>query len=1403
VKKFFASARTLFDLLARRLRVFVLVWILVMLVVLAWRLASAPIRVDAIRPIIVSRLERALPGTQASIGHLDLVWFGDARAVGFRFEDLRILDARHRIVARAGHMEMALAADGLLLARIAPARLTADDFFLAASVSKEGRYDLGYEASGAPSETGGLDQLFYDVTGRERLGRPASFARQVSLRNGEVRLIEQARDPRHMGVDWTAHVARVDFSKLQGRLAADADLSLTPAGAPPATLRAAAEGEVGLKNMVLSASLNDFNPAFVLPSSGVTRLLAGARAPLNGLARINFTQGSGFDNAWLDIAAGAGQLDIGDLHQRFDMARVKVTYDSRSHTARFTTFRIKSPRIDGDLSGRIVIQPHNDKTGANMVIAYDFSGPRLTGNLADDYAQQTLTQAHFRGRYVPHDRRFRIDSGTGLLNGAPLETQGALYTDDQGRLGADLTAKIKGRFTKEEVFAFWPQDLAPQTRAMLIERIRGGDFANADFVLSAPPGHFEPDQLTNADLRLDFDYRNLEVFIDPRMHDAEGLNGHGLLLGDSFRMDVTGGRLLKVNLTRGMLDVPSFHDRRTKTLIALDAAGQAPDVIEAIDPLADGGLTQHGLTKQRLSGDAAAHVEISFPTLQAITGRNFSVTFDGGIKNAALKQAALGWDLSGGDLSVKGDLLADRLDIAGPAVVGPFTGDVAYHTQFTPKTQGVDFKGRFNAAQFGGSPRVPVGITGHFAITGGGGEGDVDADIFKGHVTWSGGEKDAQGRPDQVVIAGDTLRSGMEAQGLPIFEHLKPQLPTRITLLRSGDIWSGEIDAEALSGDIAYIEGQRPRLVYKSTITPVEARELGYGALPMFKAARRLTVNVALDSDSKEALITLDAMKGVLGWKEIPGSDDVLRRFDMTVTPDDWATLGLPTGFFHPQAPVPVTALWRQSDRLLQGQVKLLGHNIDFDMPLHPYGEIENPPPLIADSATSPPHVLQVRGQVTPDILAALGYTQDPVRIDGPLGVIFTLFDQPGQPGAVLNVDGAQARIGVRRTDWTKPVGEAAQLAVSFDAQGDDPLKAQGLNLSRIYANGAQIGVDGRAAFDPDGNLQFFDFSKFYLKDFVDFAASYYRNPTGDVMSISGQRLDLRPWLDATADDNAPAAGAASSARETPPPSGRPTHLVADLAHLQMSPDAAFSALKLNLNWDGHNGVSGEGSALSDNGAVMRLSMQAKETYSLFSLRFDDLGAFVRTATGNHNLYGGKAVLEGAYQDGKADAWLRGEDIRAKQIPALAQLLSVATLTGLNDTLAGDGILFREFDLPVRYRPHELFIRDGYLKGKALGLNIWGVTNPDTHTMSFSGTLIPAYSVNSWFGDVKRNGLGLVGIRYDLRGTYKAPQVTINPFSMILPGFIRKIGEEKRKDPVEPLDLPDYSDALKAMRGKD
>ena len=111
------------------LRLFIAGWVVLMLVLLGVRLHQGPMNVDFLRPVIADRIKDKLPGSHVAIRHLDLVWFGEETALGFRFDDLMILDSKNRIILRAGRLETALAADSLLLLHFDPARLTASDFF--------------------------------------------------------------------------------------------------------------------------------------------------------------------------------------------------------------------------------------------------------------------------------------------------------------------------------------------------------------------------------------------------------------------------------------------------------------------------------------------------------------------------------------------------------------------------------------------------------------------------------------------------------------------------------------------------------------------------------------------------------------------------------------------------------------------------------------------------------------------------------------------------------------------------------------------------------------------------------------------------------------------------------------------------------------------------------------------------------------------------------------------------------------------------------------------------------------------------------------------------------------------------------------------------------------------------
>ncbi len=320
-------------------------------------------------------------------------------------------------------------------------------------------------------------------------------------------------------------------------------------------------------------------------------------------------------------------------------------------------------------------------------------------------------------------------------------------------------------------------------------------------------------------------------------------------------------------------------------------------------------------------------------------------------------------------------------------------------------------------------------------------------------------------------------------------------------------------------------------------------------------------------------------------------------------------------------------------------------------------------------------------------------------------------------------------------------------------------------------------------------------------------------------MAISGQQLDLRPWLQNDRPDAIDIAAATTPqavAKVLPQNQPQtPTHFVVNLARLQTSPAGAFSNIKLDVNWDGRSRLSGQGDGRTINGSAIAVAFAGQDIkpaagkekagddgYSLFAVRTTDFGDALRTFSGIPNLYGGTALVEGAYHAGQIDASVRGQKIRLKQIPVLAQLLTVASLTGLNDTLTGEGIGFDDFDFPIRYRDNRIFVRNGWAKGRALGVNVWGTTDFDHKTLSLNGTLIPAYRFNALFGDVTTNGLGLVGIKYDVKGGFKLPQVGVNPLSIMMPGFMKVWENDQRKDAIAPLDLPAPKDTVNQLREK-
>ena len=137
---------------------------------------------------------------------------------------------------------------------------------------------------------------------------------------------------------------------------------------------------------------------------------------------------------------------------------------------------------------------------------------------------------------------------------------------------------------------------------------------------------------------------------------------------------------------------------------------------------------------------------------------------------------------------------------------------------------------------------------------------------------------------------------------------------------------------------------------------------------------------------------------------------------------------------------------------------------------------------------------------------------------------------------------------------------------------------------------------------------------------------------------------------------------------------------------------------------------------------------------------------------------------------------------KIKEIPVLAQILSLASVTGILDTLKGDGIRFD--NTVIVYENDEKFFtfKDFYGTGPSLGFIVEGKINNEDDFISLDGNVIPAYEVNRLLSNIPilgqiltgKSGDGVFGVSFKIKGKDNNFETTINPVRTITPRFVQR-----------------------------
>lgn len=425
--------------------------------------------------------------------------------------------------------------------------------------------------------------------------------------------------------------------------------------------------------------------------------------------------------------------------------------------------------------------------------------------------------------------------------------------------------------------------------------------------------------------------------------------------------------------------------------------------------------------------------------------------------------------------------------------------------------------------------------------------------------------------------------------------------------------------------------------------------------------------------------------------------------------------------------------------------------------------------------------------------------------LQGPVSAVLTAaLGRSGDGSVQAAVNLAEARLALTPLEWAKAAGRPAALYATVDLRNMRPTTVTNLDLQT-----ASLTAKGQATFAPSGTalrslaLSELAYGRTALRDV---SVTLPGATTGARIAMGAGTLDATPWLE---DDDAgrdPEAGAAGAATLRVPLqiSAR------GLARVYTSADGYLEQVDLGLvrsarGWEKievsgrvpeafwrASPAGGEAAAAAAATATRRKTVRVSfgpvdSDAKTLSVTAEDMGAVLRALDVLDTVVGGRLSVSGRsggpLPGATLTARIEANDYVLVRAPAMAKLLTVASLTGLNDLLKGQGIRFQRLTGDITLKKGVLRTDLVRAYGPALGLTAKGSIDFNADLFDLEGTIVPAYTVNRILGEIPLlgplltggEGEGLFAATYRLTGPLSNPTASVNPLAALAPGFLRSL----------------------------
>jgi hypothetical protein len=418
---------------------------------------------------------------------------------------------------------------------------------------------------------------------------------------------------------------------------------------------------------------------------------------------------------------------------------------------------------------------------------------------------------------------------------------------------------------------------------------------------------------------------------------------------------------------------------------------------------------------------------------------------------------------------------------------------------------------------------------------------------------------------------------------------------------------------------------------------------------------------------------------------------------------------------------------------------------------------------------------LRIASSVAVSDLKAMGFDASPFLTGR---VKFSA--EPQADGALkMVVDLADAGLTIKDIGITKSVGTPGTLTATVRPDGETT------HLEDIDLAFGSVRLKGGIEFHATKGLVAASLDTFALSQGDNAQVAVSPMEGGYAVRIRGKQLDLKPVVQQFFDLNQGSGGVqATQINQTLALDVRLDRAVGYYATTAFNVSVDLLLRGSDMRRATVSTQFGEGNALS-------ITTNPAPRGRTLSVAFNDAGTILRFLGIYSQLAGGSGSLV-LTTDRDADAEAGRLLLRSFAIVDEANVAQI--LGNHSDSRAAIAARNRlDFDAAqvdfVR-RKDRVEVTNGMLTGDTVGGTARGFIYTDRRQYDLNGTYVPLFGLNNAFQKIPvlgpllggRDGEGLVGVTFAIRGPLDNPQFAINPLSMLVPGAFRELFEFRARE---------------------